>query len=486
MTVAVNPGLFLLFMKEEYRAQTSMFKSPFLMYAAFIFIVSAIRGLMILPMKSALTAFELISLAHLGVLIAGMFVGGMAMFQDQILERMMGSVRLLLGTPGTLPIKYKEMFAYFYVKDILYYILMNVLPVLFGLYASTLVTGVHINLPLAVITFITAFITGVSLTFAFSAIFVRSKMLLAPVIIGILALIYVIVTGASSPLTALGETMPFATSYANGTPGGILISLAVFAMLSILSLVLIKEKSQAVEKMYPDRFTGLKNRLGAFGRYSSLAAKEWIDLARSGALGTVLFSFVFPLLFLWGLLWLLSSVLNFINDGSLVQLEFNIMFYSVVIGFFSTEVYGWLNNLDSTANYKTLPISMPDVIKSKLILFAGMNTAVSVAYLTLICLSRNELSLLPYALYTMFMVSAYVGVFTAYTTGVFTNSLMFDYKVLVKYAIIVVPVLIAMVFMTFNVSMLIPLVVSATVLGVVAYWLLGKIDNKWERTEFRM
>lgn len=161
----LRPNLFWLLVKEEYRAQSSMFHSSFLVYPLFMLAISLIMGLMLLPMRTALTTEQLVIIGHVGVLVAGMLVGGFAMFQDPILERRMGGVRMLLGTPGTLPITYKEIFSYFYVKDILYYIFINVLPVLFGVYISTLFTGLHINLFMAGVTFTAAFLMGVSLTF---------------------------------------------------------------------------------------------------------------------------------------------------------------------------------------------------------------------------------------------------------------------------------------------------------------------------------
>nr|WP_255668320.1 hypothetical protein [Methanocella sp. CWC-04] len=463
-----------------------MFRSSFLMYPLFSLVLSAIMGLMLLPMRAALSTFELVTLAHAGIFIAGMFVGGFAMFQDQILERRMGGIRLLLNIPGTLPITYKEVFSYFYIKDIIYYILMNVLPVLLGLYISTFVTGLHIDLLLAAVTFIIAFITGVSFTFALSTIFVRSKPLIIPVLAGMIFIAYTGLSGASSPLTTIGGWMPFVGTYTGGNLDGVAISLAAFLLLSAFSLAFIKERPTQSERRYRSNFSSIARRLSPLKKYASLAAKEWIDLTRSGGLMTVLFSFVLPLIFLWGLLWLLSSAMTFMMGDSTVSLEFNIMFYSIVIGFFSTEVYGWLNNLDSTESYKTLPISMPEVIKAKLILFVTLNTIVSVAYLSLICISRNEFSLFPFALFTMFMTSSYVGVLTAYMTGVFTNSLMFDYKVLTKYSLAVAPVLIVLIIMSFTPDLLWGSIVLAALLGIVAYVLLGRIDKKWSKTDFRL
>ncbi|WP_424359718.1 hypothetical protein [Methanocella sp. MCL-LM] len=480
----MSANLFWLFIKEEYRAQSSMFKSSFLMYPIFILVMSGLMGLMLLPMRMSLSTYELVTLAQIGVFMSGMLVGGMAMFQEAILERRMPGVRLLLNIPGTLPVSNKKMFTYFYFKDILYYIGMNVLPVLFGLYVSTFLTGLHVDLPMAALTFILSFLLGVSVSFALSTLAVRSKAFFAVTLLAIMGLAYVATIGQASALVGIGRFVPTVGAYMGGSVVDITISIVVFLALSAFSLAFIRETPHPVEKRYKSNFGGVSRRFGLFGRYATLAAKEWIDLMRSGGLGSVLFSFVLPLLFLWGLLWMMSNVMTFMTDGNAISLPFNTMFYSIIIGFFASLVYGWLNNIDNNANYRMLPVTMPDVIKAKLILFVILNTVVSVIYLGLISISRGELALLPAGLFTMFMVSGYTGVLTAYMTGIFTNSLMFDYKVMSIYALAVAPVLVVLILLSFYPGMLLAVVCLSALLGALAWLLLGRIDKKWGKAEF--
>ncbi len=481
----MSANLFWLLIKEEYRAQSSMFRSSFLMYPVFILVLAGLMGLMLMPMRMSLSAYELVTLAQVCVLMAGMLVGGMALFQETILERRMPGVRLLLNIPGTLPISNKRVFAFFYCKDILYYVCMNVLPVLFGLYASTFITGLHIDLPLAALTFVLSFLLGVSVSFALSTVIVRSRALFVLIVLAILGLAYAATLGEASALVGIGRFVLTVGAYLGGSVPDIALSLSVFVVLSALSLYCIRETPHPVEKRYKSDFCGVRERFRPVGRYSALAAKEWIDLARSGGLGSVLFSFALPLLFLWGLLWMLSNVLVFMSDGEAISLPFTTVFYAIIIGFFASLVYGWLNNLDNNTNYRLLPVTMPDVIKAKLILFVVLNTVVSVIYLALIALSRGELALLPVSLFIMVMVSGYTGVLTAYMTGIFTNSLMFDYRVMTVYALAVAPVLIVLIVLSFSPGMLPVELGLAAVLGIAAYLLLGRIDRKWGRVEFR-
>jgi|AGTN01.1.fsa_nt_gi hypothetical protein len=477
--------LFALFIKEEFRAQSSMFRSSFLMYPLFIFVLAGLMGLMLLPMRMSLSKFELVTLGEVGVFMAGMLVGGMGMFMDMILEKRMGNVRMLLGAPSTLPVSYKEFFAYFYFKDMLYYMLMDVLPLLLGIYMSTLLTGLHVDLLMAAVSLVIAFALGMSVAFALSTVVVRSQTLFVALLAGVLGLSYLATIGQSSVLYGIGRFFPPVGVYMDGSIADLAIAIAITVVLCAFSLFYIREMPQPVERRYKSQYLGLEKQFRIFGRYAALAAKEWTDLRRSGGLGSVLFSFILPLLFLWGLLWMMSSVMTFMYEGDAITLPFDTAFYAIIIGFFGSLVYGWLNNLDNNGSYRMLPVTMTDVIKAKLILFVILNTAVSVVYLGLISFTRGELwPLLPVGLYIMFMVSGYTGVITAYLTGIFTNSLMFDYKVMTIYSLALAPALIALIVFSFS-GMLWAAVGLSTLMGLAAFVLLGRIDNKWGRVEFR-
>ncbi|HUL62392.1 MAG TPA: hypothetical protein VLT35_04955, partial [Methanocella sp.] len=341
----LNVRLFALFVREEFRAQSSMFRSSFLMYPLFILVLAGLMGLLLLPMRMSLSRYELVTLGEVAVFMSGMLVGGMGMFMDAILERRMGNVRMLLSTPATLPVRYREFFTYFYFKDMLYYILMDVLPVFAGLYLSSLVTGLDINAPMAAVTFVISFVLGMSVAFALSTVVVRSRLFFAVLLLGILGLAYAATIGQASVLYGIGRFFPPVGIYMGGSLVDLAATAVVFAVLTGISLFYIRETPHPVERRFRSQFRGLERRFRVFGRHAALAAKEWTDLRRSGGLGSVLFSFILPLLFLWGLIWMMSSVMTFMSDGEVIALPFNTIFYAIVIGFFGSLVYGWLNNL---------------------------------------------------------------------------------------------------------------------------------------------
>jgi ABC-type transport system involved in cytochrome c biogenesis permease component len=61
---------------------------------------------------------------------------------------------------------------------------------------------------------------------------------------------------------------------------------------------------------------------------------------------------------------------------------------------------------------------------------------------------------------------------------------MFDYKVMTIYSLAVAPALIVLIVLSFS-GLLWAAAVLATLMGLAAYFLLGRIDGKWGRVEFR-
>ncbi len=138
---------------------------------------------------------------------------------------------------------------------------MNVLPVLLGVYISTLFTGLHVNLLMAAVTFTAAFLMGVSLMFALSTILVRSKAVLAIAMIFIIAIIVWLALKVGT-LQALGLLVPPSGSYMDGSWGGVLIAIALFIALSAFSLLCIREKpAPTTENIMQATSTKLKNPL---------------------------------------------------------------------------------------------------------------------------------------------------------------------------------------------------------------------------------
>jgi len=82
---------------------------------------------------------------------------------------------------------------------------------------------------------------------------------------------------------------------------------------------------------------------------------------------------------------------------------------------------------------------MSQVIRTKLILFVSLTICVAVPYLVAVGYMKGELDLLWVCLIILFTVSTYVGSILAYLTDCFTNSYLLDAKILMQFAMAVVP-----------------------------------------------
>ena len=97
-------------------------------------------------------------------------------------------------------------------------------------------------------------------------------------------------------------------------------------------------------------------------------------------------------------------------------------------------LYSWLTNLDTFDYYETLPVSVPKMIRTKLISFFILTTIVSTAFVLLISFANGETRLLWVALPVLYITSAYMVIATAYLTGLSPNSVLFSPSIMSRFA----------------------------------------------------
>jgi hypothetical protein len=226
----------------------------------------------------------------------------------------------------------------------------------------------------------------------------------------------------------------------------------------------------------------LTSRLSS--KYSPMLSKDIIDLVRSGIIFPVILTFLTPLLFLYAVTWFVESVM-------LLDVSFSVLFYAAMVGFLGTMLYSWLSNIDISECYNSLPLSMPHVIRTKLILYLFFTCFVAVPYLVVVGYLKGEMDLLLIGLFIMFTVSAYVGSVLAYLTGLFTSSYLLDAKILLQFTLAVVPVLLVETllsfyyqfnseFATLYIAGLGPVLVAASII------FLRKLESRWKGKMFRI
>jgi hypothetical protein len=208
-------------------------------------------------------------------------------------------------------------------------------------------------------------------------------------------------------------------------------------------------------------------RLRRFQRDGALLGKEFLDLQRSGTFAKMFFSFVTPLLFLSFTAW-------FVRYGLQVPVGFNTVFYAGMVGFFGVILYNWLNNVDATDYLATLPVSVPEVIRTKLLTFLLLTTGISVGFVVTIAWLNADTRLLWLAIPIVVVTSTYM---------------VFDPGVLARFSVMSMLPDFGLTILSFTIDRdprfaVTGIGIVLAVLAATTYILLKGIDAKWRGTEF--
>jgi len=126
-----------------------------------------------------------------------------------------------------------------------------------------------------------------------------------------------------------------------------------------------------------------------------------------------------------------------------------LMTFAVVVGVISTGIYNWLNQYDSFANYRILPVSVRSVVVSKVVSFAIISSVSSVLILFSVAFGTGVLSMFWISLLLMFSVSFYVLSVLVYVAGLEPNVVLYDARAFVRYFAYCMPVLVPLMTASF-------------------------------------
>jgi len=249
-----------------------------------------------------------------------------------------------------------------------------------------------------------------------------------------------------------------------------------------LAIVSIREAPLGQTPKVKEEFPRYHEAFRFARSFQSLLAKEYTDMARSGALSKMLLAYIAPLVFLSFTTW-------YVNNGLAIPVGFNTVFYAAMVGFFGVMLYSWLTNLDALDYYETLPVDVPKVMKAKLISFFILTTIISTAFVLGIALANGETRLLWLALPVLYITTAYMVIATAYLTGLSPNSVLFNPSVMSRFTVISLLPDLCITILSFSLDTA-PLF-SAIGIGLVCFVLLTitllfyrGLDRKWAPTGF--
>ena len=468
-------------LQEEIRLNTS-FASGKGFYSFPILVV--ISGILAVTFSDELMAdmgyLEYLEVLHFGLIFYGVFAGTLAFFGNEFLERIFGYLGLIIGLPTTQPITQRKITLLYFIKEFIFYSCFTLLPAfLGGLIGASLNNISLINLTKFGVSLSFSFLMGLSFAYLISSLY---RISWKTSVFGGMTVVAIYALSVNN--MAISYSLEW---YLTGEIENLLYAVITIILISTLATLLVTdyyEQGPIRTIGYNDR---LKENIKAFAwakKYSNptIISKERIDLQRSKTGTKMFFSFAFPLGILTFMNW-------FIDKGLPIQIDFNTIFYGVMVGFFGTMIYSWLNTIDSPTFYSTLPVTVSDVVRARLVLFFTITWWIPLLFLTLIAYMSAEINLLPIGIVVMITVGMYIVNYTAWSTGLRTNSALFDAIVFLKFFVISVPPMIAMTILSLaiNYSLSAVLIALSLICGILALFSIffyNRIEVKWKNETF--
>lgn len=469
-------------MREESRLQSNFTsKLAFYEFPIVLVVFSFAAGVFYEELTAASPLTQLLVTYHFSILLYGLSTGAFAFLGKELVDRRFGNVNFLIASPTTLPLRFKTTTAAFYLKDACYYLAFTLSPVALGLaLAQPFSSYTYWSVFLLWVGTVLTFSYGLALAYAFSAVYLRSRRLFN--LSAVVFMVLLLIAGATSFLP-LGLLVPSIQFQLTKDVLALIATILIVVLLSWGATVLVEETFESTETNFAETFEGLNIRFARFGRYAPLIAKEWIDLKRSHALSKMCFSFAVPLVFLSLSIWFLNNTLG-------VALKFDTVFYAGNVGFFGVMIYSWLNHIDITEYYDTLPITVPRLIKAKLIVFFLVTSGITAFFVVVMAFLNNEPWKLYIALPVAFSTSAYTVVATAYLTGLRTNTYLLNGPVIARFGLLTVPPLLAIAFLSLGYDLFPGLALqwiglSVAGMGLLTLLLFSLIDGRWVKKTFQ-
>jgi hypothetical protein len=478
-------------LREEFRSHATYSGTErFLSFPFFVFFISAAIGLTLDRISETVTLGELATFAHLSAFIYGLSVGAFGLMGRQYLERRYGRSNYLVAMPFLLPLTFRRTFLGIYLRDAVFYMVLLLVPATLGLAAVAPVMDFSlVSIGLFFVAVLATFMVGLSLSFLASVLFIRNVAVFLA-LTAIIASIFLLHLATGTP--ALSEILFPLGFQMNVQPMGTdasaaLTSLAIASVFVLLmtagAYALVSVRMESSSQMYQSVLPSYHERLPvAKGLNRTLISKELVDLRRSGTVAKMFFSLVLPLLFLAFAAW-------FVNHGLAIPVGFNTVFYAAMVGFIGILMYNWLNNIDLSEYYSLIPVTVPQLIKVRVVVFLLLTLGISAFFVVGISIINGDTELLWLAMIVMFVTSLYMASLTAYLTGLRTNTFLFDTGILAKFSVMSFLPDVCLTILSF--SLLSDWIAAVSGITLVLFsmlfttWILYRgIETKWAKTSF--
>lgn len=366
---------------------------------------------------------------HLPMFMFSLGMGTFAfMGRDAILRRT-GTKNFLLAAPALQPLPNSMAHFVYFVKEVLFYVLLILTPIIAGMALGILLDGVAgirtpllwSSLPWTWLAMATTLGQGLALSFLASSLWLRGRpyTVVGPVV--------VVAIGIGVGLGHLPVDVLLWGLAAQSSQSGvaILLGLALSFGLGLFASLLILDDFDVSVVERGDLLAPVHARLGFLGKGNIrlIVAKEFVDLFRSGAIKKMTVSYAIPLLVLLGMAWLV--------DFAEAPIPINLLSYAPFLGFFGFNFYSWLTILDSPDFMNGLPLKVPDLIRAKVVVYFLATSWISLIFIVLMAWRLDEWASLPTSIIVMFANSIYIVALTAFLMGLRPNKAIFDASVMV-------------------------------------------------------
>ncbi len=358
-----------------------------------------------------------------------------------------------------LPVSQKKNYFYLFLRDVIYYTLLFLIPTMIGLAISMPFSGLSIYqiLIFSLTIFISMFL-GYSLGYLSFSLWYRGRVLYY-ILLSTLLIYLSLVMLSISPF-------PPASFQISKNSQWLLISLVFIAIFSIAAYLLTPNELKDV----------LRKRGMALRKYEKVfkdikLAKEMEDVMRGGIIIKSLFTYFLPML----LLLIFVKIINM----SMGKSVYNPMSMAVMLSIFSAVIYSWLTILEDFGYYESLPLKASDVIKTHIASYLILISLISIPII--IGFSVNSLNLLPASLGLFYLNSIYLLSITAYIAGPKITSLLFNPGIVLKFsAYSIIPGMI-LVIGTFEISIysIITVAITAAFMIFLTFYNFKRIERKW-------
>ncbi len=471
-------GLVKLFLLEEIRLRRSFSTSLSLLVFPEIVLIGALSGYIFSPLLSDSISFDQVHLGILsGLTLFGISMGGIAFLGKEFLERSLGPVNMLAASSSYHPVSDRRMFFSYFLHDLIFYLLLILIPMTLGLALGTLIRP----MPPGRFLMITSaqwisFLLGLSLSLMVSsALSSRSrwKLLFIPAALAPLFAIQII----TGDLTGF---IPTVLAVNNGGGGWLLLSISLIISYTAGGIILYDGGTTSYHNDASGSYSSSLKLTSMFFKdriMASLMARETMNLLRGKAYVRLLFSLVFPLLIIGGLVGIIKGV-------DINTIDFNMPFFAVMVSFFTMSIYTNLVNTDFLEFDQTIPVRTSDIIRVKLMMHMIIAVPISVFFLVVIAVATGDIRGLLFAIPLALVMVPYMGYVTAYLTGLWTNSMLFDASVFLRYMTLTVLPLMMATLLSFLMDTIFVISIIGlgliTISGIISTIFLSRsLDKKW-------